>query len=315
MNPPLGQAKVFGVGLNKTGTTSLEAALNLLGIRTIHYPFKRATYEELTSGCYRLSIMESYQAAVDTSVAPFYPQLDREYSGSRFVLTHRDPESWLRSIEAHWPVMRQWCEREPQFGRFTDFISAVVYGSIGFDRDRFLYAYETHDRNVREYFRDRPNDLLVMDICNGDGWETLCPFLGMDIPPIPFPHSNRGRDRDATVRWIERFDGARTDLAAVVPDGASLILIDDGKVGPSVVPGARVLPYPPYEGQNQGLPESGDEAVTGLRSLHECGVDVVVLTWESFWWLDHYPQLASHLQSRYRCLLKNDRVAVYKLTA
>jgi hypothetical protein len=315
MNPPIESNKVFGVGLNKTGTTSLEAALNLLGIRTIHYPFKRSTYDELTNGRYRLSIMETYQAAVDTSVAPFYPQMDREYPGSRFILTLRDPESWLRSIEAHWPVMRQWGEREPQFGRFTDFISAVVYGSISFQRDRFLYAYETHERNVREYFRDRPEDLLVIDICNGDGWEKLSPFLGMEIPAFPFPHSNRGKDRAATVRWIEQFDLARSDLAAVVPRGAPLILIDDGKVGPTVAPGTTVLPYPPYDGQSWGLPQSGEDAVAGLLRLHAGGAEVVVLTWESFWWLDHYPQFESHLQTQYRCLLKNDRVAVYKLTA
>jgi hypothetical protein len=315
MNSPIEKRKVFGVGLNKTGTTSLEAALNLLGIRTVHYPFKRATYDELTSGSYRLSIMETFQAAVDTSVAPFYPQLDREYPGSRFILTQRDPESWLRSIECHWPVMREWCEREPQFGRFTDFISAVVYGSIGFHRDRFLYAYKTHERNVREYFRDRPEDLLVIDICNGHGWEKLCPFLGLEIPAFPFPHSNRGKDREATVCWIQQFDRAQSDLAALLPRDAPLILIDDGKVGPSIVPGARVLPYPAYNAQPCGLPQSADEAVAGLRRLHASGAEVVVLTWESFWWLEQYPEFEIHLQTQYRCLLKNDCVAVYKLSA
>lgn len=30
--------KVFGIGLSRTGTTSLGTALNQLGIKTIHYP-------------------------------------------------------------------------------------------------------------------------------------------------------------------------------------------------------------------------------------------------------------------------------------
>ncbi|HEX8335676.1 MAG TPA: sulfotransferase [Pyrinomonadaceae bacterium] len=35
--------------------------------------------------------------------------------------------------------------------------------------------------------------LLVMDITAGDGWEVLCPFLGVEIPDRPFPHENRTR--------------------------------------------------------------------------------------------------------------------------
>jgi Sulfotransferase domain len=31
-----------------------------------------------------------------------------------------------------------------------------------------------------------------MDITNGDGWDKLCPFLGLDIPDTPFPKSNVG---------------------------------------------------------------------------------------------------------------------------
>jgi hypothetical protein len=32
--------KVFNIGLNRAGTTSLSAALDLLGVRTIHYRHK-----------------------------------------------------------------------------------------------------------------------------------------------------------------------------------------------------------------------------------------------------------------------------------
>ena len=43
---------------------------------------------------------------------------------------------------------------------------------------------------INTYFKNRPNDLLVMNICEGDGWEMLCPFLGTDIPDVPFPKLN-----------------------------------------------------------------------------------------------------------------------------
>jgi hypothetical protein len=44
---------------------------------------------------------------------------------------------------------------------------------------------------VHDYFRERPDDLLVLNICAGEGWERLCPFLGQDVPGIPFPWANR----------------------------------------------------------------------------------------------------------------------------
>ncbi len=54
------QRKVFGLGLSKTGTSSLTDALNLLGIRSTHYPHDERTYDELRSGNYRLSILEEF---------------------------------------------------------------------------------------------------------------------------------------------------------------------------------------------------------------------------------------------------------------
>src|SRR5688572_13581789 len=97
-----GHQKVFGLGLSKTGTTSLGGALNLLGIETIHYPHDQKTYHDLRNGNYRLSILEEYQGAVDIPVAPYYAQLDTIYPDSKFILTVRDKDSWLTSAEVHW---------------------------------------------------------------------------------------------------------------------------------------------------------------------------------------------------------------------
>ena len=36
--------KVFGLGMSRTGTSSLCEALNHLGIRTTHYPFDPTTH-------------------------------------------------------------------------------------------------------------------------------------------------------------------------------------------------------------------------------------------------------------------------------
>lgn len=305
--------KVFGIGLNKTGTTSLGEALNLLGLRTIHYPFDRTTYEELTRGDYDLTLMKSYQGIVDTPVAPFYPQLDRQFPGSKFILTVREPESWLKSVEAHWPVMRQWCERDPKFGRFTDFISACVYGTLEFHRERFLDVYHRHNKNVQEYFQDRADDFLVMDICRGDGWEQLCPFLGYPIPDAPFPHSNQGKRRYRAEHWIERVDAAREELDSLIAPDQPMLLVDDDKLGSGVLHRTGVLPFPERDGVYWGPPADDAAALEELERQVGRGMRYLVFAWPSFWWFELYTGFYESVCSQFPCVLRNERVVVFDL--
>lgn len=71
------------------------------------------------------------------------------------------------------------------------FLRAAVYGCYEFNRDRMSYVFDQHLKNVQEYFKDRPDALLVLDICGGEGWEELCAFL--DTPAIdqPFPYTKK----------------------------------------------------------------------------------------------------------------------------
>ena len=50
-------------------------------------------------------------------------------------------------------------------------------GSPKGNEDIYLKKYTSHNAEVLEYFKNRTNDFLVMDLSNGDGWEKLCPFL------------------------------------------------------------------------------------------------------------------------------------------
>lgn len=180
--PKLLLPKVFGIGLSRTGTKSLTVALNLLGIRARWYPHDERTFHELLLANYRLSILETYQAITDTPVVPFYPQLDATYPGSKFILTVRDQSSWLSSCARHWvnAAIPHGTDQLPR--RFANYIDSAVYGCNAFNRERFTYVYDRHVSGVMEYFGQRSADLLVIDICGGEGYEKLCPFLGLPMP-------------------------------------------------------------------------------------------------------------------------------------
>jgi len=182
--------KVFGIGLSRTGTKSLAAALNLLGIRTVWYPHDGRTYDQLAAGDYRLDVLESYDGITDTPVVPFYAQLADLFPSSRFVLTVRELESWLRSCEKHWAGMPSGPvpDGAPLWHRFAFFIDCCVYGCSGFNRERFAYVYQLHYESVLRFFRTRgPDRLLVFNLTGGDSWEKLCSFLNLEVPPVAFP--------------------------------------------------------------------------------------------------------------------------------
>ena len=49
-----------------------------------------------------------------------------------------------------------------------------------------LERYRQHNAEVKAYFKDRPEDLLIMDM-ETDGWEKLSRFLDKPVPSIEYP--------------------------------------------------------------------------------------------------------------------------------
>ena len=69
-----------------------------------------------------------------------------------------------------------------------------VFGSaeLGFyDRERYIRVYEQHNRAVQEYFRYRPDDLLVLNVSEPDAYPRLMRFLGRPDEGGSFPWLNR----------------------------------------------------------------------------------------------------------------------------
>jgi Sulfotransferase domain len=197
--------KVFGIGLSRTGTKSLTSALYSLGINAVHYPDDETTLRELVSGNYNFSLLQKMDGITDITVSAFYPQLDKLFPDSKFILTVRDKDSWLKSMEKHWSGRPAFAdEDEGSFGKETHMkirrlLRAAVYGCYEFNADRLSYVYDQHYKNVMEYFQDRPDSLLVLDICGGQGWDKLCSFLGAPALNQPFPYTKKQSALSALV--------------------------------------------------------------------------------------------------------------------
>lgn len=167
--------KIFGIGLGKTGTTSLCEALAILGYRAIHLP--------------KLSYMDVFDAAADLNVAIAYKELDIKYPGSKFILTERPIEEWVDSQEKHFKKSAKLMgtNKEP-FRTWR----IQMYDEVEFTRSKRIEAYKRHRTDVTEYFANRPEDLLNINICDSSvsQWDIICQFLGKPIPNEPFPCLN-----------------------------------------------------------------------------------------------------------------------------
>jgi hypothetical protein len=179
-------SKIFGIGLSKTGTTSLHKALLQLNYKSIHFPVSNHDIDKC-------------DAAVNLTIASQYKELDSQYPGSKFILTERNVNSWLASCGPQY-------RHDPDFDldvsscnldkvkKFYLDLRVKVFGTLYFDEAKFRKAYEDHIRDVKAYFSDREEDLLIINITEGDGWEKLCDFLGKESPDEPFYFSNKNME-------------------------------------------------------------------------------------------------------------------------
>lgn len=186
----INQGLIIGVGFQKTGTSTLRDALKILGYR-VKDTTGRATLPILRENWTKIqSLLEGYDAVEDTPWYYIYKELDSLYPNSKFILTYREPESWFKSVSRHIGKLRS-PKHEWLYGRGK--------GLPKDDKENTLRVYNDHIEDVRNYFKNRPDDFLELDFIKGDQWKELCNFLGKDIPQTPFPHANNSADKGKNI--------------------------------------------------------------------------------------------------------------------
>jgi hypothetical protein len=106
---------------------------------------------------------------------------------------------------------------------------------------------------------------------------------------------------------------AAQEVAALLPPGHTVILVDDEELGGKVGTGHRRIPFLERDGQYWGPPPDDITAIRELERLRHAGVDFIIFGWPAFWWLDYYHGFHEYLRSRFPCVLRNDRLVVFDL--
>ena len=168
--------RVFVIGMNKTGTTSLNQAFKDLGFTSVHdHPF------DLENDCFS-----------NGHYYVIYETLDKLVPNSKFILSVRDTKDWILSRLKH-------CQQS--------YNSNALFNSV-FTVERikeWIQQRNNAHSSILEYFKDRPNDLLIFDVCAGDGYSKLCPFLDVPICTKEFPHRNPRPFRPKVPPKVKQF--------------------------------------------------------------------------------------------------------------
>jgi hypothetical protein len=154
--------KIFVIGFNKTGTTSFDTLFIKLGINSTH-------------DCSDIPVMEiidKYDAFTDGEHLNFQEYF-KKYPDSLFILNTRPMKNWLISRYKHaehhqfnecwcWPISEE-------------------------KTNNWITTRETHHKNVIQFFKNKPNKLLLINI-EQNGWE------------------------NAVIKYLQKFNNIKKDV-------------------------------------------------------------------------------------------------------
>lgn len=209
--------KVFGIGMKKTGTTTLHTMFQELANRKQSNQ-KRAEQllcpeRERVAALNDLLFNNTLESALTLSdkhvyfqdgpwcsaSSLLYQKLASRHPFAVFVLTIRNSTEWWHSVEA-W-VHGKTHYQNPKNDMRVRYSS--LFGAKSFQKEDMITSYEAYNQGVQRFFKDeikQPSRLLTIDLTDpllksGRGWSLLCSFIenykGSTCPAgATLPHKN-----------------------------------------------------------------------------------------------------------------------------
>lgn len=205
--------KIFCIGLNKTGTTTLQSTLAAHGFKVANQRDGEILLEDWFNRDFS-RILKYTKTAQFFQDVPFslpytYIILSHYYPKAKFILSLRDSaEIWYNSIVTFHSKLWADGKRKPTI---TDLESAnYIRKGFAYDFNKWVFDcpaddpynsqclisfYNKYNSDVRDFFKSRPNSLLEINVGKQENYFKLCKFL--NVPPIydNFPWLNKTSDK------------------------------------------------------------------------------------------------------------------------
>jgi hypothetical protein len=190
--------KIFQIGFHKCGTTTLAKFFSRNGIASIqnaHGDLALYIYNNYQNNQpLMLHPLRNYTAYFDMYYInsnpqidvgmDFFKELDKQYPGSKFILNTRDKQAWLKS-RSHIKVLG----KHPYL-EYSAMLNKITPEEM---LAKWSQDWDNHHHAVLEYFKDRPDDLLVFNV-ETDPPEKLQEFFArynLNLDPKFYIHENK----------------------------------------------------------------------------------------------------------------------------
>jgi len=171
--------KIFGIGLQRTGSTSLAVALLNSGLKVCHFV--------TSNNCYEMADFLN-----DAPIFLDYKKLDIKYPNSKFIYTTRDADKWMISFKKR--VLEEILYPAKKLHPNNDRMMSEIFNTYTPSDVQLKKGFLNHKQNILEYFEGR-DDLLVLDmdgISNEEKVNTISQFLNIK-ENITFPNITDAR--------------------------------------------------------------------------------------------------------------------------
>lgn len=204
------KTKIFCIGQNKTGTTTIGAVLKSLGYKLGNQAKAERLLNEWAVRNFK-NIVKFCKTADAFQDIPFsydftYTVLDYAFPNSKFILTVRNnKDEWYNSLtrfhtkivgKNRLPTPDDLKEFTYRYKGYIWYAQQVCYGideTTLYDYKIYTDKYEKYNDRVKEYFKYRPQDLLILNLSEDNAMEKLYTFLGIKYNGEEMPHLNASK--------------------------------------------------------------------------------------------------------------------------
>jgi hypothetical protein len=202
--------KIICVGQNKTGTLTLTHIFKELKYKVSGDPYnvvikKPKGYIEtmqidnafidlnnfFNNISYLYDNLNMFDFFHDMPYLFNYKLINEQYPDSKFILTTRDENDWFKSL-------LEYTKRPNMFNKNLLNIMYGEYVILEEHKPKVIDLYRKYNADVITYFKDKPDKLLIINLCEKNKDERLIldqigSFIGKEIPSdFIFPYINKG---------------------------------------------------------------------------------------------------------------------------
>ncbi len=201
------KTKLFCVGRNKTGTTSLEVVLKEFGYK-LGSQYKAEKLLNYYKNYKWKPVIKFCRTAEAFQDAPFsWPYtwliLHEHFPNAKFILTTRDEEKWYNSlVNFHSRLfgdgnsvptkedLQKAAYNYPEFiWEANRAVSKTPLKDI-YNKEELIRNYRAHNNSILHFFKDNSN-FLHIDVSEKGSYKKLAEFLNKEPIHETFPHYNK----------------------------------------------------------------------------------------------------------------------------